>query len=587
MSILSKETIETANSKDSADSRPSSAAQPVAGQLHSDAVSLEVPLKVHGSKVTEMVRGVPPQTEPFEEQTSSMIVFPHGGVLRMSTTVNAGQMLVLTNLKTRQDAICRVVKVRNYSNSASYVEVEFTHRQPGYWGVYFDSEPAEASSSAGSSAPAAGSSANDAKGVSKASSTPVGQADNGDSSFIHFGSHEEVQPAASSTNAAVLPSARNARPAASPVTSKKTADASALAGKASPSPVAPRSIASGANTSQADSAASSASVTSAKSIETLPSGDKESEASSGSALKSSESRAAVRLAGETLGSRLGSSSGVEQNPAGGPNWLLIAACGAGLLLAVGGGTVLFHHKSASASAPPAPPIVSQAPVTQAPVAPPPTPVTVTPSPSKSAPVAARETSVAPTPKPPKEAPVVRESPAAEAPTQPEPSAAAPAPAPAPRTSVPSVFGTLNTHPVAPTRQVAAAAPNVEVPMAPSIPGNSLLGITSSAPGNSLPEPTINANIPVPVGGRVKEPALLTRVLPQYPPVARQSHTQGDVAVQIVVDKAGNVVDARAISGPPVLRQAAIDAVRRWKYEPSTLEGQAISVQMLVTLRFQL
>ncbi len=587
MSILSKETIETANSKDSADSRPSTAAQPAAGQLHSDAVSLEVPLKVHGSKVTEMVKGVPPQTEPFEEQTSSMIVFPHGGVLRMSTAVNAGQMLVLTNLKTRQDVICRVVKVRNYSNSASYVEVEFTHRQPGYWGVYFDSEPAETSASAGSSTPAAAVSAHDSKGVSKASSTPAGQGDNGDSRFIHFGSHEEVQPAASSTNAAALPSVRNARPAASAVTPKNTLDASTLAGKASPSPVAPRSIGSVPNASQADASVSKASVSSAKSIETLPSGDKESQASSDSALESSESRAAVRLAGETLGARLGSGSGVEQIPAGGPNWLLIAACGAGLLLAVGGGTLLFHHKPASASTSPPPPIASEAPVAPAPVAPPPAPVTVTPSSSKSAPVAAREASVAPTPKPPKEAPVVRESPAAEAPTQPEPSAAAPAPATAPRTSVPSVFGTLNTHPVAPTRQVAAAAPNVDAPLALSVPANSVFGITSSAPGASLPEPTINANIPVPVGGRVKEPALLTRVLPQYPPVARQAHTQGDVTVQIVVDKAGNVVDARAISGPPVLRQAALDAVRRWKYEPSTMDGQAISVQMLVTLRFQL
>src|ERR1700735_1825497 len=114
--------------------------QTTAGQVHSDAVSLEVSLKVHGSKVTTPGNGAAPQTEPFEEQTSSMIVFPHGGVLRMSTAVNAGQMLVLTNLKSRQDAICRVVKVRTYSNLQGYVEVEFTHKQPGYWSVYFPSE---------------------------------------------------------------------------------------------------------------------------------------------------------------------------------------------------------------------------------------------------------------------------------------------------------------------------------------------------------------------------------------------------------------------------------------------------------------
>ena len=152
MSTLSKEAMETASTKDSVISpEVSPAPSPIvspAGQVHSDAVSLEVALKVHGSKVSGGTRGVPGQTEPFEEESSSMIVFAHGGVLRMATPVNVGQMLVVTNLKTRQDAICRVVKVRNYSNSASYVEVEFTSKQPGYWGVYFESEAPDATTAA-------------------------------------------------------------------------------------------------------------------------------------------------------------------------------------------------------------------------------------------------------------------------------------------------------------------------------------------------------------------------------------------------------------------------------------------------------
>src|SRR5271154_5886582 len=69
-----------------------------------------------------------------------MIVFPQGGVLKMSAAVTVGQMLVVTNLKSGQDAICRVVKVRAFANLQSYVEVEFTHRQVGYWGVQFPSD---------------------------------------------------------------------------------------------------------------------------------------------------------------------------------------------------------------------------------------------------------------------------------------------------------------------------------------------------------------------------------------------------------------------------------------------------------------
>src|SRR6202789_740168 len=139
MAPLTKDTVEAASSaaEASSSSRGASPKAEPAGHLRSDAVSLEVPVKVHGSRVTEVVRGITPHTEPFEEQTSTMIVFPQGGVLRMSTAVTAGQMVVLTNLKTGHDAICRVIKVRAYAQTQSYVELEFTNRQPGYWGVHF------------------------------------------------------------------------------------------------------------------------------------------------------------------------------------------------------------------------------------------------------------------------------------------------------------------------------------------------------------------------------------------------------------------------------------------------------------------
>src|SRR5580692_8933005 len=144
MAPLIKDSLDIVNSTTAAPasqtSAPQKAAAPSGPTLRADALSLEVPVKVHGSRVTEVARGAAPHTEPFEEETGTMIVFPHGGVLRMSTAVTVSQMLVVTNLKTRQDAICRVVKVRTFSNMQGYVEVEFTHAQPGYWGVHFPSE---------------------------------------------------------------------------------------------------------------------------------------------------------------------------------------------------------------------------------------------------------------------------------------------------------------------------------------------------------------------------------------------------------------------------------------------------------------
>src|SRR3984885_8795156 len=142
MAPLTKDTTEVTNSAADANRLKSGTAAKTeqAGHSRADAVSMEVPVKVHGSRVTEVVREITPHTEPFEEQTSTMIVFPQGAVIRMSTAVTVGQMLVVSNLKSRQDAICRVVKVRTFSNLQGSVEVEFTHKQPGYWNVYFPSD---------------------------------------------------------------------------------------------------------------------------------------------------------------------------------------------------------------------------------------------------------------------------------------------------------------------------------------------------------------------------------------------------------------------------------------------------------------
>jgi periplasmic protein TonB len=63
--------------------------------------------------------------------------------------------------------------------------------------------------------------------------------------------------------------------------------------------------------------------------------------------------------------------------------------------------------------------------------------------------------------------------------------------------------------------------------------------------------------------------------------------QGIVTIDAFIDAEGNVVEMRMISGPPLLLQAALDAVRQWKYEPTYLNDQAIPVQLIVKVTFQL
>jgi periplasmic protein TonB len=93
--------------------------------------------------------------------------------------------------------------------------------------------------------------------------------------------------------------------------------------------------------------------------------------------------------------------------------------------------------------------------------------------------------------------------------------------------------------------------------------------------------------PVRVGGRVREPKLVRRVEPLYPALAKQVHMQGSVLIDAILDEQGNVTEMKVISGPPLLIQAATDAVRQWKYEPTYLNEQPVPVLLNVTVMFRL
>ena len=93
--------------------------------------------------------------------------------------------------------------------------------------------------------------------------------------------------------------------------------------------------------------------------------------------------------------------------------------------------------------------------------------------------------------------------------------------------------------------------------------------------------------PVRVGGRIRPPKAIAQVRPNYPPLARQAHIQGQVQIDAILDEQGNVIDMKVVSGPPLLYQAALDALKKWKYEPTYLNDQPIAVEMIVTITFQL
>lgn len=68
-----------------------------------------------------------------------------------------------------------------------------------------------------------------------------------------------------------------------------------------------------------------------------------------------------------------------------------------------------------------------------------------------------------------------------------------------------------------------------------------------------------------------------KVVPKYPDLARQLHISGKVKIEVIVSPDGRVKDARLIGGSPILANAALDAVRQWKYEAGPLETITVVV----------
>ena len=114
----------------------------------------------------------------------------------------------------------------------------------------------------------------------------------------------------------------------------------------------------------------------------------------------------------------------------------------------------------------------------------------------------------------------------------------------------------------------------------------ILGGTGTAPPLPPPPKPVHQG-PYRVGGKVQAPKLIQEVQPIYPPLARQARIQGDVVIDSVIDTQGHVTQMKAVSGSPLLVDAAMQAVAQWRYQPTLLNGKPVAVAMLVTVHFDL
>jgi len=81
--------------------------------------------------------------------------------------------------------------------------------------------------------------------------------------------------------------------------------------------------------------------------------------------------------------------------------------------------------------------------------------------------------------------------------------------------------------------------------------------------------------------------LLAKTLPQYPAIARAARIQGIVVLQATISKSGSIENLRVISGPTMLQQAAMDAVRSWRYKPYLLNEEPVEVETTINVVFSL
>jgi protein TonB len=102
-----------------------------------------------------------------------------------------------------------------------------------------------------------------------------------------------------------------------------------------------------------------------------------------------------------------------------------------------------------------------------------------------------------------------------------------------------------------------------------------------------PPPPTRVSGPVRVGQGVREPRKVVHVAPVYPAIARSAAVQGTVVLEAVINERGAVDNVRVLRSVALLDNAAIEAVRAWRYTPTLLNGVPVPVLLTITINFKL
>ncbi len=90
-----------------------------------------------------------------------------------------------------------------------------------------------------------------------------------------------------------------------------------------------------------------------------------------------------------------------------------------------------------------------------------------------------------------------------------------------------------------------------------------------------------------ISAGVAQGMLIQKTVPVYPPIAKAARVSGTVVIQATISKTGTIENLHVISGPAMLQQAAMDAVKSWRYRPYLLNNEPVEVETTVNVIFTL
>jgi protein TonB len=102
-----------------------------------------------------------------------------------------------------------------------------------------------------------------------------------------------------------------------------------------------------------------------------------------------------------------------------------------------------------------------------------------------------------------------------------------------------------------------------------------------------PPPAARGQTPIRLSSGIRAPQRVVNVAPVYPVIARSAHVQGMVIIEATIDEGGNVVRTAVLRSIPLIDDAALTAVRQWKFSPTLLNGVPVPIVMTVTVNFKL